>query len=31
MGGNHEHEYGIVHGTFQVEPDSHVGCEEVTW
>ena len=26
-----EHDYGIVHGTFQVEPDSHVGCEEVTW
>ena len=23
--------YGIEHGTFQVEPDSHVGCAEVTW
>ena len=23
--------YGIEHGTFQVEPDSHVGCHEVTW
>ena len=23
--------YGIVHGTFQVEPDSHAGCHEVTW
>ena len=23
--------YGITHGTFQIEPDSHVGCEEVTW
>ena len=22
---------GIEHGTFQVEPDSHVGCAEVTW
>lgn len=26
-----EHDYGIVHGTFQIEPDNHVGCEEVTW
>lgn len=23
--------HGITHGTFQVEPDSHVGCAEVTW
>lgn len=23
--------YGITHGTFQVEPGSHVGCAEVTW
>jgi len=23
--------YGISHGTFQVEPDSHVGCRELTW
>ncbi len=23
--------YGITHGTFQIEPDSHVGCAEVTW
>ena len=23
--------YGIVHGTFQVEPDTHDGCHEVTW
>ncbi|MGH1506398.1 MAG: cation diffusion facilitator family transporter [Acidimicrobiales bacterium] len=23
--------YGIEHGTFQVEPDTHVGCGEVTW
>lgn len=23
--------YGIEHGTFQVEPDTHVGCSEVTW
>jgi len=23
--------YGITHGTFQVEPDSHQGCHEVTW
>jgi len=26
-----EHDYGITHGTFQVEPESHVGCEAVTW
>ena len=24
-------DYGIDHGTFQVEPDSHVGCHDVTW
>ncbi len=24
-------EYGIEHGTFQVEPESHRGCHEVTW
>ena len=23
--------YGITHGTFQVEPDTHGGCHEVTW
>lgn len=23
--------YGISHGTFQVEPDTHIGCHEVTW
>lgn len=23
--------YGITHGTFQVEPSSHVGCADVTW
>jgi cobalt-zinc-cadmium efflux system protein len=23
--------YGIDHGTFQVEPSSHLGCREVTW
>ena len=23
--------HGIDHGTFQVEPDSHHGCEELTW
>jgi cobalt-zinc-cadmium efflux system protein len=23
--------YGIDHGTFQVEPDTHHGCDEVTW
>ena len=23
--------YGISHGTFQVEPDSHLGCRELTW
>lgn len=23
--------YGIRHGTFQIEPDTHIGCEHVTW
>ena len=23
--------HGIDHGTFQVEPDTHDGCEELTW
>ncbi|MDW3215980.1 MAG: cation diffusion facilitator family transporter [Ilumatobacteraceae bacterium] len=23
--------HGITHGTFQVEPDTHEGCHEVTW
>ncbi|HWL41739.1 MAG TPA: cation diffusion facilitator family transporter [Ilumatobacter sp.] len=23
--------YGISHGTFQVEPDTHHGCHDVTW
>lgn len=23
--------YGIDHGTFQVEPESHAGCSDVTW
>lgn len=23
--------YGISHGTFQVEPDSHVGCRKLSW
>jgi cobalt-zinc-cadmium efflux system protein len=23
--------YGITHGTFQVEPDTHEGCQEITW
>jgi cobalt-zinc-cadmium efflux system protein len=23
--------YGIAHATFQVEPESHTGCQEVTW
>ena len=22
---------GIDHGTFQVEPESHTGCHEITW
>ncbi|MGI9597261.1 MAG: cation diffusion facilitator family transporter [Acidimicrobiales bacterium] len=24
-------DYGIEHGTFQIEPDTHVGCHDVTW
>ncbi|MGH8905334.1 MAG: cation diffusion facilitator family transporter [Egibacteraceae bacterium] len=23
--------YGVAHATLQVEPDDHVGCEELTW
>lgn len=23
--------YGIDHGTFQVEPDTHDGCQEISW
>jgi len=23
--------YGIGHGIFQIEPDTHTGCEQVTW
>lgn len=23
--------YGIEHGTFQIEPDTHTGCAQVTW
>lgn len=23
--------YGIAHGTFQVEPETHTGCEELGW
>ena len=23
--------YGIDHGTFQVEPETHAGCHDVTW
>ncbi len=23
--------YGIGHGTFQIEPDTHTGCEHVSW
>ena len=23
--------YGVSHGTFQVEPDDHEGCDRVTW
>lgn len=26
-----EQSFGITHGTFQVEPDSHAGCEAMTW
>lgn len=24
-------QYGIDHGTFQVEPDDHEGCHDITW
>ncbi|MEO6651736.1 MAG: cation diffusion facilitator family transporter [Ilumatobacteraceae bacterium] len=23
--------FGVTHGTFQIEPDDHTGCEEVSW
>jgi hypothetical protein len=23
--------YGVAHGTFQVEPVDHEGCDRVTW
>ncbi|HYN31627.1 MAG TPA: cation diffusion facilitator family transporter [Ilumatobacteraceae bacterium] len=23
--------YGVTHGTFQIEPDDHEGCDQVTW
>ncbi len=23
--------YGVAHGTFQVEPENHEGCHEITW
>jgi cobalt-zinc-cadmium efflux system protein len=23
--------YGVIHGTFQIEPDDHAGCDEVGW
>jgi cobalt-zinc-cadmium efflux system protein len=23
--------YGVTHGTFQVEPDDHEGCDQITW
>ncbi len=26
-----QEDYGIEHGTFQVEPDTHRGCHEITW
>ena len=26
-----EQSYGIAHGTFQVEPETHDGCEAMTW
>lgn len=26
-----DHTYGIGHGTFQIEPDTHTGCEKVSW
>ena len=25
------HDYGIEHGTFQIEPETHMGCHELTW
>ena len=25
------HSYGIDHGTFQIEPETHKGCHELTW
>jgi cobalt-zinc-cadmium efflux system protein len=24
-------DYGIAHATLQVEPDTHIGCQEITW
>jgi len=26
-----DHTYRIGHGTFQIEPDTHTGCEQVSW
>lgn len=23
--------YGVTHGTFQIEPDNHEGCDQITW
>jgi cobalt-zinc-cadmium efflux system protein len=23
--------YGVMHGTFQIEPESHEGCDEIAW
>jgi cobalt-zinc-cadmium efflux system protein len=23
--------FGITHATLQVEPETHVGCDELTW
>jgi cobalt-zinc-cadmium efflux system protein len=23
--------YGVSHGTFQIEPDDHRGCDEIAW
>ena len=42
MGADHDHgtglaralfadSYGITHGTFEVEPDSHLECEDLQW
>jgi cobalt-zinc-cadmium efflux system protein len=25
------HTYGIDHGTFQIEPANHEGCQELSW